>query len=114
MFCSNCGNQIHLGESFCSKCGRKVETSVNPNTNISVQNSKTGKNNSIAIIAFVLGILGLVVAGLPCGILAVCLGISARNHIKAFPEERGKSLAMAGIIIGIFDIIAVLVLLLVF
>lgn len=112
MFCRNCGSPINPGEAFCSKCGTKVDANtntVNQNTNVPVQDSKAGKNNSMAIVAFVFSLLGLLVAGLPCGILAVCLGVSARNHIKTFPEEKGNGFAMAGIIIGIFDIVAVVI-----
>lgn len=110
MFCRNCGSPINPGEAFCSKCGTKVDSNtntVNQNTNVPVQDSKAGKNNSMAIVAFVFSLVGLFFAALPCGIFAVCLGVAAKNHIKVFPEEKGNSFATAGIIIGIFDIVAV-------
>lgn len=112
MFCKNCGNRLNPGEVFCSKCGARVEDGSSQNSTTEgypVQDSKSGKNNTMAILSIVFGVLGFFVAGLICGILAICMSVSAKNHIKSFPEEKGENLATIGLILGIIDV-AVIVL----
>lgn len=112
MFCKNCGNRLNPGEVFCSKCGARVEDGSSQNSTTEgypVQDSKAGKNNTMAILSIVFGVLGFFVAGLICGILAICMSVSAKNHIKSFPEEKGENLATIGLILGIIDV-AVIVL----
>lgn len=110
MFCKNCGNRLNPGEVFCSKCGAKVEDGSSQNSTTEgypVQDSKAGKNNTMAILSIVFGVLGFFVAGLICGILAICMSVSAKNHIKSFPEEKGENLATIGLIIGIIDVVVI-------
>lgn len=57
-----------------------------------------------AITALVLGLLGLFIAGIPLGCVAVGLGISARDDI-ARGTRRGAGLAVAGIVLGVLDIV---------
>jgi len=62
------------------------------------------KNNVPALISFVLSLVGLVVAGLPCGIAATITGII--GLVKFNPEtEKGKWMAITGLIIGILEIV---------
>lgn len=64
------------------------------------------KNNVPALISFILSLVGLVIAGLPCGIAAVITGII--GMVKFNPEtEKGKGFAIAGLIVGILDVIFV-------
>ena len=56
------------------------------------------------ILSFVFAIVGIFVAGLPCGIAAVVLGI-----IGVAKQLRLKGLGIAGMIIGIIDIIIIVV-----
>ncbi len=110
MFCKNCGNRLNPGEVFCSKCGARVEDGSSQNSTTEgypVQDSKAGKNNTMAILSIVFGVLGFFVAGLICGILAICMSVSAKNHIKSFPEEKGENLATIGLIIGIIDVVVI-------
>lgn len=120
MFCSNCGHKLNEGEVFCPNCGQKKEDSTNLGSSnqstvngSGVVNSKAGTTNTMAILSLVFSVLGLLIAGLPLGIISVCFGATALNHLKSFPEEKGKGLAIAGIAIGAFDIIAVVIQLLV-
>ena len=120
MFCSNCGHKLNEGEEFCPNCGQKKEDSPNLGSSkqstvngSGVVNSKAGTTNTMAILSLVFSVLGLLIAGLPLGIISVCFGATALNHLKSFPEEKGKGLAIAGIAIGAFDIIAVVIQLLV-
>ena len=59
-------------------------------------------NNALAIWALVTGILSLVCC---CGLLApvsIVLGAIALSQIKQDPSQRGKGLALAGLLIGCF------------
>lgn len=60
------------------------------------QNSET-KSNGMAVASMVLGLVGLIIFAIPCGILAtVFAGVS---------KKKGKSgMATAGLVLGIIDI----------
>lgn len=108
-FCKNCGTKLNEGEKFCTNCGSKVNTTPVSNTNTSANTendiNKFDKTNPSAIVGFICSIVGLFIAGIPMGIIAVCSGLSARNHIKVFKNEKGAGLALAAFIIGIIDIV---------
>jgi len=57
----------------------------------------------LSVISFLLAILGLLVAGIICGSVAVVCGVISINK-----NRKLKALAILGIIIGFIDIIAVL------
>ena len=60
----------------------------------------TGSNgNGMAIASMVLGIVGLFIFGLPCGILAIIFAVLSKKKIKS-----GK--ATAGLVLGIIDVAA--------
>lgn len=120
-FCSNCGNMISEDSKFCNKCGastgnnefinNNVEGS-NQNINTTVNkvdnNQQTTKANGLAIASFVVSLVGLLIFGLPCGIIALSMGLTALKRINLFPEMKGKGLAISGIVIGSIDIVFVL------
>jgi hypothetical protein len=62
-----------------------------------------------AIIGFIAAIVGVFVAGIPLGILAIILCSIAIGKIERNPGMRGKGLAIAGIIIGIIAIVGALI-----
>jgi hypothetical protein len=70
-------------------------------------------NSGKAITALVLGLLGLFVAGIPFGCVAIGLSISARDDI-ARGERRGKGLATAAMVLGALDIVLTVVVLIAF
>lgn len=120
-FCSNCGNMLSEDSKFCNKCGVNIENnqvinsnieSSNQNTNNNVNtvhnNQPTTKANGLAIASFVVSLVGLLIFGLPCGIISLSMGITALKRIKIFPEMKGRGLAIAGIVIGSVDIVCVL------
>lgn len=115
--CKFCGNTINEGDKFCQGCGASIEDSVvqetvnnnvQNNTNINPQynqtNNNAGKTNPSAVAGFVCSLVGLFIAGIFLGILAICLGVSAKKHMKIFENEKGKGLATAAVVIGIIDI----------
>ncbi|MCH2213545.1 MAG: hypothetical protein MK086_00080 [Flavobacteriales bacterium] len=62
-----------------------------------------------AIIGFISAIVGLFVAGIPLGLLAVILCSIAIGKIQKNPGMRGRGLAIAGIIIGVIAIVGALI-----
>lgn len=116
--CKFCGKIINEGDKFCQGCGAKIEnevvqstvnnniynnTTVNPQYNQT--NNNAGKTNPSAIVGFVSSLIGLFLAGIIMGVLAICLGVSAKKHIAIFENEKGEGLAIAAIVIGIIDIV---------
>ena len=70
------------------------------------ENGVVKKNNVFAIVSLVLSLVGLIVAGLPCGIAAVVTGIIGLVKFDA-ETQKGKGMAIAGIIVGAVDIVLV-------
>ena len=122
MFCKSCGAELPKDSKFCSFCGATVEEQPTenspaetqqptPETNTVVnelQTSATGKKFSgKAIAGFVLSLVGLFIAGLPCGILGI---IFCSNGLKesSSGEYRGKGLSIAGLVISIIDIVLIM------
>ena len=69
---------------------------------------RSKKNNNNALLSFIFSLIGIIVAALPCGLVAIitgCIGISKFNS----EEEKGKWMAITGIIIGAIDVIVVLI-----
>ena len=64
------------------------------------------KNNGLGVASFVLSLVGLIIAGIPCGILAIIFG--GISIFKFNPEtQKNKWMGIAGLIIGIVDIVSV-------
>jgi len=70
------------------------------------QNSTTKKTNSLAIISFILSIVGIFIIPFLSSIAGFILGIISLNQIKK-QNESGKGLAVAGIVIGAIGIIII-------
>lgn len=62
------------------------------------------KYNSVGIVSFVFSLVGIIVAGLPCGIVATITGIIGIATFKP-DKEKGKWMAITGLVIGIIEII---------
>jgi len=73
----------------------------------------TGKSyNGMAIASFVLSLVGLLFCGVVLGIVAIILGAVALNGMKTSGNRQGRRLSLAGVIIGVLDIIAGIVIVL--
>ena len=72
------------------------------------QNVGQRKQNSMALTSFILSLVGLIVAGLPCGIVAIITGIIGLVKFDA-TKEKGKGFAIAGLIVGVIDVVAVII-----
>jgi hypothetical protein len=72
----------------------------------------SGRMDGLAIAGFVLSLVGLFLFGYICGALGIIFSAIALVRIKrSGGERRGKGLAIAGLIIGIADIILLTILL---
>lgn len=68
---------------------------------------KTARNSLIV------GLVGLVCLGFILGFLAIKYGVDARKRLTAAGVSQGRGMALAGIILGVFDILGSIVSLLV-
>ena len=59
----------------------------------------------MSIVSFVFSLIGLLIAAMPCGLVALITGIIGVAKFDP-AKNSGKGLAIAGIIIGAIDIIA--------
>jgi len=74
--------------------------------------SEPAKTEGLAIAGFVSGLVGLFVASIPLGALAVVFGAISLSKIKKNPQRfKGRGLAIASIILGIVDVVLMLILL---
>lgn len=66
---------------------------------------KEGKMTGTAISGLIFGLIGIFFASVPLGIVSISLGASALKHVKVFPQDKGKVLAILSIILGVFDFV---------
>ena len=114
--CNFCGSPVKGNEKFCTSCGAAIAPSpnqINAQTVQTVQPAQQvpgaqpaaqGKTNGTAIGGFVCGLVGLLILPLPLGIVALSLSATALSHFKVFPNDKGKGLAIAGIVMGVIDV----------
>lgn len=73
------------------------------------------KNDGFAIASLVCSLVGLCVAGMILGILGIIFGAISIKRINERPYElKGKGMAIAGLIIGIFAFVAAIFILILF
>lgn len=64
------------------------------------------KNDGLAIASMVCSLVGICVFGLILGIVGIILGAISIKKINERPNElKGKGMAIAGVIVGIFDVV---------
>lgn len=136
-YCTRCGNQIKETAKFCSRCGARNVGTVNstlqqqqiPDNQFAIktngvwnnmQNNNpinnfyrndnviyTPKTNNVAICGLLASIVGIFIASFMMGISSVicCIGAISRNK---YTKEKGNGFAIAGIVIGIIEIVVML------
>ena len=101
MFCPRCGAHNDDNAWKCEQCGADMRSYVPQ-----VGGYAGPVTSSKAIWSLVLALVGPCCCTFVFGIVAIILGLQARNEIRDFPERyKGDGLALAGIIIGIFDVV---------
>ena len=103
MFCLKCGHQNSDSDTFCTHCGEKISSGGQQNQQFYSQPvyNANGKQpgDGAATGAIVCGIIGLFVAGLILGIIAIVQATKA----KKLGCASGK--ATAGIVLGVCAIV---------
>lgn len=89
-FCSNCGTELSDQAPACPKCGHPTQA-LRPSG---------PRTEGTAIIALVLGILGIISCPVVLSIPAVIVGNQAKSKILQDPTLEGEGMARAGVILG--------------
>lgn len=111
MFCPRCGHENANGELFCAMCGESLKEKPKPNI---FKNDQPGfyyvedrRYSGKAIAGFILSLVGIIVAGIICGTIGIVFSILGLSEIRN-QNRRGYGLAVAGLVISIIDVIAVI------
>ncbi len=82
------------------------------NNNSVLYNNSVLKTEGLGLAGFVSGLLGLFVASIPLGLIAVIFGSISLSRIKRYPQRfKGRGFAIASIILGLVDVIVMIALL---
>ena len=97
-----------MGLIKCSECGKEVSDKAKSCPNCGAPVGRSDKTNAFAITGFVFSIISIffhVYAIVP--VLACVFSLAAFNDIDT-THEKGRGLAVAGLIIGVIYILAAL------
>ena len=111
MRCKHCGFETQESFDRCPACGKQqsdpVEPEIAPVVEEPVQQEQAAapRFNRISVVGFILSCSSLVISffGLNALVGLIC-SIVGLSELR-FVEERGKGLAVAGVITGIFSLI---------
>ncbi len=111
--CKRCGNKSDEDARYCETCGAVFDSL--PNGAAEQQNTQTapnGKLNLFCLFGFLAVFAMRLVTGFVSGALAIVLSAIGLHQIKT-SGERGKGLGIAGLVIGICEIVLVVFVLIV-
>ncbi|MBQ4638426.1 MAG: zinc ribbon domain-containing protein [Clostridia bacterium] len=113
MFCSKCGEQIPEGVGRCPACGAVQQAEA---TTVSGVTAPEQRYNPLAITGFVLACSGIVVLPMViwCELAGLIISIIALSKFKSGNRDKGRGLALAGLIISISVLFILLMVILVF
>ena len=103
MFCANCGTQLVEGSKVCHNCGTRVEQDSAP-ANEYIRFDNVTKFSAMAIVGFVISLVGILIAAVPCGIIGLVFSSLGIRDAQV-RRYRGNGLAISGLVISIIDII---------
>lgn len=128
MKCPDCGTELNNNETFCTNCGKRVDGAIDTPTGVESSNTNTENNNeqpvqnaqqpaapvdtakynSVVISGFVISIISLFIFSIILGPIAAILSAIGLRKVNE-TNEKGKGLAIAGIIIGISVIVIMVI-----
>lgn len=111
--CPICGELIRVKARKCRYCGEIIDRGLAAAKKREKHRDMMRRRRvysprgevSSAKSALICGILGLFCVGVILGPIAILLGISALGELKRRPEASGGGMAIAGIVLGVVDII---------
>lgn len=75
-------------------------------------NNAVLKTEGLGLAGFISSLVGLFIAGIPLGAIAIIFGAISLSKIKKNPQRyKGRGFAIASVVIGIIDVIATIILL---
>ena len=74
-------------------------------TTETAQGNQNKKQSSMGLVSFIFSLIGLIIAAIPCGIVALITGIIGIAKFNP-STDKGKGFAIAGVVIGAIDIVA--------
>jgi thiol:disulfide interchange protein len=102
-----------MNQKFCTQCGAKIshfneftpspQANQNPPTMAFQNNNLVQPTNGLAVAGFVLSILG---CGFPLGLILSAISL---GQFKKDPFQKGKGLAIAGVVIGSISVVFVFI-----
>jgi len=113
MFCSGCGREVSKEAAFCEACGAPL-SSVGTLAGNEEKTTKEEINpplSGLGVASLVISILGIFVAGIILGTLAIVFGLIGMSQCDK-GQFSGKGFARSGLIIGIVDVVGAIFILL--
>lgn len=109
MFCKQCGIELKEGASFCSECGAAAASGTTGAANVQLLNGEPQDTNAPYNL---MCILGVVISGVSLlinfagivGLVGLVLSIIGLLQVRT-KNEKGKVLAIIGIVIGAFSVV---------
>lgn len=127
MKCPSCGTELNNNETFCTNCGKRVDGAIDTPTGVESSNTNTEnkveqpvqqatqpvaanttKYNSTVITGFVISIISIFIISIILGPVGAILSAIGLKQVSE-TNEKGKGLAIAGIIIGIAVIVIMVI-----
>ena len=110
MFCKHCGKAIDRDTIYCPYCGKLLDTpdSSDPSSLSNVSEPTVRKYSGKAIAGFVVSLVGILAAAIPCGIVGLVLslkGLKETDFLNFREFRKGRGLAVWGIVISIIDLV---------
>ena len=104
MFCKNCGTEFSDDVKVCPSCGAQVEEVAQPAVQVEASVPAKLKMSGKALAGFIVALVGILLLPIPCGVVGVIF--SALGLADALKKRaRGLGFAIAGLAIGVFNII---------
>lgn len=98
-FCPNCLVEMN-GQKYCGAC-KVMAAQAQP----LMYEGGAAIPSKEAKTALICAIVGIFIAALPLGIVAIAVGAKAKKMMAVNPRITGSGMATAGIIIGVIDIL---------
>lgn len=109
-YCTECGAPNDDQSKYCDRCGKDLdEMQKKAEVLRMVPKRESDKYSGLAIAALIVSLVGLIVFAIICGPISIIFSIVAIVEIKQ-KKRKGFGMAVAGLVIGVIDIVSYFVL----